>query len=186
MTICTQDRVCCFGDVIDGKMILNELGKIAHKYWMDIPDIFLHTHLDEFQIMPNHVHGIVVINHSGNHDCSVSDGDCGGGDRDVTRSRLYHHHHNNKIIPPTTTPTIPQPTTQKISPNQHMSNISPKPGSLSVIIGGWKSKCTKEFRETGYTWHGWQSRFHDHIIRNDEALQRIKKYIRSNPENWKG
>jgi len=156
------------------------MGKIVYKYWIDIPDIFLHTYLDEFQIMPDHVHGIVVIER-----------------RDETRSRLYNNNNNEiipDIFPPTNPPTNPQtnpqtnpPTNpQKISPNQHMSNISPKPGSLSVILGGWKSKCTKEFRQTGYTWHGWQARFHDHIIRNDRALQRIRNYIRNNPANWKG
>lgn len=63
VTICTHDRVHYFGDVIDGKMVLSELGTIAERYWADIPEHFPSVNLDAYVVMPNHVHGIVVINH---------------------------------------------------------------------------------------------------------------------------
>ena len=61
ITICTQNMTCFFGDIKNGKMKLNEIGEIAHKYWQEIPNHFPNTILDEFVIMPNHVHGILII-----------------------------------------------------------------------------------------------------------------------------
>ncbi len=61
VTICTKDRAEIFGNVVDGKMILNELGEIVNRCWLEIPTHFPHAHLDEFVIMPNHMHGIIEI-----------------------------------------------------------------------------------------------------------------------------
>nr|WP_235269774.1 transposase [Geoalkalibacter subterraneus] len=61
VTVCTQNRECLFGDIVNGEMRLNEAGNIARQCWDDIPIHFPHVDLDEFVIMPNHIHGIVVI-----------------------------------------------------------------------------------------------------------------------------
>ena len=61
VTIVTHDRACLFGDVVEGKMRLNEAGQIARQCWVEIPRHFPHVELDEFVVMPNHVHGILVI-----------------------------------------------------------------------------------------------------------------------------
>ena len=61
VTVCLQDRACLFGDISDGKMILNDVGLMAEKCWNEIPAHFPHIELDEFVIMPNHVHGILSI-----------------------------------------------------------------------------------------------------------------------------
>jgi putative transposase len=61
VTICTKDRACLFGDVSDGVMRLNQMGHIVWQCWLAIPDHFPHVLLDEFVVMPNHVHGIIVI-----------------------------------------------------------------------------------------------------------------------------
>jgi REP element-mobilizing transposase RayT len=61
VTICTQQRIPYFGEIIKGKLHLSRLGEIAQKYWLGIPVHFTHAALDEFVIMPNHVHGILVI-----------------------------------------------------------------------------------------------------------------------------
>jgi len=62
ITICTHNRECLFGDIVDGEMILNEYGEIAKKCWLEIPVHFPNVLLDEYVIMPNHVHGIIIIN----------------------------------------------------------------------------------------------------------------------------
>lgn len=62
VTINTKNHICYFGDVIDGKMILNELGKIADSCWNEIPIHFQKAEIDYFVIMPNHLHGIIIIN----------------------------------------------------------------------------------------------------------------------------
>lgn len=65
VTICTQNRECLFGEVVDGAMQLNDAGKVAEQCWQEIPSHFPHAELDEFVIMPNHVHGILVIGEPG-------------------------------------------------------------------------------------------------------------------------
>ena len=61
ITICTQNREMMFGDVVDGEMIMNSGGDITKKCWFDIPVHFPNVCLDEFVIMPNHLHGIINI-----------------------------------------------------------------------------------------------------------------------------
>jgi len=61
VTVCLKDRACLFGDISDGNMVLNDAGMMAEKHWHDIPANFPHIELDEFVIMPNHIHGILSI-----------------------------------------------------------------------------------------------------------------------------
>ena len=61
VTICTQNKIHLFGNVVDEKMNLNETGFLAEKYWCEIPEHFSFVKLDEFVIMPNHFHGIIII-----------------------------------------------------------------------------------------------------------------------------
>ena len=61
VTICAQGRRCLFGEVVDGEMLLNPFGRIAHQCWMSLPDHFVRLSLDEAVVMPNHVHGIFCI-----------------------------------------------------------------------------------------------------------------------------
>jgi putative transposase len=63
ITICTKQRQCLFGDIVAGEMQLNNIGKIAFNYWQEIPDHFSHIELDAFVVMPNHLHGILLITH---------------------------------------------------------------------------------------------------------------------------
>jgi len=67
VTIVTQNRVCLFGDVVDGKMALNDWGRIAQQCWLEIPQHYPSVSLDEFIIMPNHTHGIIMINDGNQH-----------------------------------------------------------------------------------------------------------------------
>jgi len=62
VTICCQDRICRFGKIENGEMILNEYGQIAFDEWMKLPERYPNVFLDAFQIMPNHIHGIIVLN----------------------------------------------------------------------------------------------------------------------------
>lgn len=61
ITICCQDMICRFGKIINGEMVLNESGTIAYNEWFKLPDRFPNFELDVFQIMPNHMHGIVSL-----------------------------------------------------------------------------------------------------------------------------
>ena len=61
VTICTQNRVNYFGEIEKTQMRLNDLGKIVTDCWQAIPEHFRDTALDEFVVMPNHIHGIAII-----------------------------------------------------------------------------------------------------------------------------
>lgn len=149
VTICTKGREHFFGEIENETMNLSDIEKIANQFWQEIPKRFPFVNLDEFIIMPNHVHGIVEI-------CNESN-----ARRDEALPRLY-------------TGKYPQ-----------MSEISPKPKSLSVIIGSFKSIVSKiaNKKNTNIYFH-WQSRFYDHIIRNDESFNKIREYIAINPKMW--
>ena len=54
-----------FGEIANNEMILNDYGKIAGQCWNDIPKHFPNTIMDEFVIMPNHIHGIIILNNNG-------------------------------------------------------------------------------------------------------------------------
>ena len=68
VTICAENKIECFGKIIDGKMVLSEIGKIVNQCWIEIPEHFPDTKLDEHIIMPNHLHGIIAIE---NNNCAV-------------------------------------------------------------------------------------------------------------------
>ena len=61
ITMCTQERQCVFGHVVDGGVHLNGHGKIAEICWQAIPQHFPHVTVDAFVIMPNHIHGIIAV-----------------------------------------------------------------------------------------------------------------------------
>ena len=61
VTICTQGNVCLFGEVTNNRMLLNEMGKMVKKVWDELPDHYPYVEIDTFVVMPNHVHGIIVI-----------------------------------------------------------------------------------------------------------------------------
>jgi REP element-mobilizing transposase RayT len=61
ITICIRNHKCLFGKIKDGKMILNDAGKIAEMCWREIPRHYPHAMVDAYIIMPNHVHGIIII-----------------------------------------------------------------------------------------------------------------------------
>ena len=62
VTVCTKDMECLFGEIIDGKMHLSIRGAIVGDEWLKTPRIRSYVELDEWRIMPNHVHGIIIIN----------------------------------------------------------------------------------------------------------------------------
>ncbi len=64
ITICCYDRESFFGRLIDKKMIFSEIGEMASGFWKEIPEHFNHVKLDEFVVMPNHIHGILILDYS--------------------------------------------------------------------------------------------------------------------------
>jgi len=114
VTICTAGTKKWFGNVINGKMYLSEIGQIASQMWYEIPVHFPFIGLDAFVVMPNHIHGIIIINRS-------------------VEKPIVGALHATPLPPPDA----------KFLKNETMSSISPKPGSLSVVVRSYKSAVTK-------------------------------------------
>jgi putative transposase len=64
ITICTLSRIEFFGQIKDHNIVLSEIGEIASQFWMDIPNHFPNVRIDDFVIMPDHVHGIIFLKSS--------------------------------------------------------------------------------------------------------------------------
>jgi REP element-mobilizing transposase RayT len=156
VTICTKNRDCYFGHVCSDEMQLSEIGIIAQQCWMEIPQHFPFIRLDAFTIMPNHVHGIVII---------------------------------DKHADITTVETQDFASLQLQSQSQSSSSSSfncfgPQSRNLASVIRGYKIGVKKNACLLNPCF-AWQSRFHDHIIRNYESHERIVNYIINNPALWK-
>jgi len=126
-------------------MILKDVGKIVDEEWNKTKEIRKKVDLDYYVIMPNHFHGIIIIN---NVETSRWD---------VLKGKETGH----------------RPVSTQLQPN-----------SLGSIIGQFKSVCTKQIHLSGNATFKWQSRFYDHIIRNENDLRRIRTYIQNNPLKW--
>ncbi|HLA68903.1 MAG TPA: transposase [Bacteroidota bacterium] len=168
----TRNRECALGVVKEDAVVLSEAGEIVRRCWLALPDAFPNLGLDEFQIMPDHFHGIVVLW------------------KDRPRRDLI-----NQITTKEDTTTEDQTETDDseiptgIDPNGFGSQLNwplmknPKM-VLGKILRHFKAKATKEIHDRCDPGFGWQGRFHDHIIRDGEDLERVRVYIRNNPLNW--
>lgn len=146
MTIVTQGRACLFGDIVNGEMRLNEYGKIVESTWHDLVNHVAGIVLDAFVVMPNHVHGIVIITSAPD---AVGAGSVGAGSE-------------------------PAPTGK------------PKRHGLPEIIRQFKTFSARRInqcRKTGGV-AVWQRNYYEHIIRNEQSLNRIRQYILNNPARW--
>lgn len=64
ITICTHKRIPYFGEIVGGEIKLSEIGVVVKQYWNEIPMHYKNISLDKFTIMPNHIHGIIIINYN--------------------------------------------------------------------------------------------------------------------------
>ena len=164
VTICIRNRECVLGDVVDGEMIPSPIGNIVNHCWLELVDDFANLSLDEYQIMPNHFHGIVVLWES-------------------PRGDLIRRDLINQI--PTGDTHIPTGLNEsRFGPVAGWQQMKNPKQTLGKIIRHFKAKATKKIHDAGFTGFQWQSKYHDRIIRNDDELDRVRNYIRNNPMNW--
>ena len=140
VTICTQHRECLFGEIVDGRARLNAPGEVVAAEWSRSARIRREIELDSFVVMPNHVHGIVVIRDVGAHGRA---------------------------------PLLPSPPYRP-------------PRSLGSFVAGFKSAATKRINAIRGTpgLPVWQRNYYEHVIRNEDDLDRVRRYIAENPLRW--
>jgi REP element-mobilizing transposase RayT len=170
VTLCTHDRVCLFGEVVEGQMRLNELGEIVCQCWLAIPDHFPQTALDAFVIMPNHVHGILWIVDAATDDI------VGATHASPLQLQPLQPQH----------PTSPLQPQYPTLPLRLVSSPGPKRQSIGAIVGSFKSAASKRINERRGTPGApvWQRNYYEHIIRSEDSLARIREYIAENPLRW--
>jgi putative transposase len=150
VTICTSDHAHLFGEIEDDTMQENPFGVIGGECWNELPRHYPTVLLDAFVVMPNHIHGIVVImNDAARHaqPSSLEGVSAVAGLRPATTAKRY---------------------------------------PLSEIVRALKSFSARRINELRKTpgCHVWQRNYFEHIIRNEEALRRIREYIHTNPIRW--
>ena len=135
VAICTQHRKCLLSNIVGTGVLdcpnieLTTYGRIAEKYIKQLNDFYNHISIEDYVIMPNHIHLVIFIRKSGQSG-------------------------------------TPVPTTKSNS-------------EYSKFISTFKRFCNKEYGE-----NIWQSRSHEHIIRDYRDYERIKTYILENPLKW--
>jgi REP element-mobilizing transposase RayT len=163
VTMCTQNRECIFGDVFDGKMVLNDAGKMIHDVWNEIPLFYLGIELGAFVVMPNHIHGIIEI---------VGAAPRG---RPIIVKKIFID------------------IGRRFARDGQPQGVAPTGNQLSLfdIVHRFKTLTTKKYIDgvRNHFWPPferriWQRGFHERIIRNDDEYARICEYIHCNPENW--
>lgn len=173
MTICTNKLKLFFGVIRNEKIQLSKIGKTVDQFWKDIPNQFPFVKLDTYQIMPNHIHGIIVIQQN----------PCRNMINHVPTEKTenmddFVHTFEDNFINESKNP-------KKLKSSVKNNPMELKSISLGRIIRWHKGRSTFEinklYPETNFKW---QLRYHDRIIRDEEELERIREYIRNNPAQW--
>jgi len=157
-TICSYNRECLFGEIRDSRMVLNDAGRILNDVWDDLPNHYDHVLLDAFIIMPNHVHGIVILRDP------VADAIVGAG---FVRAGFVR-------------------AGLKPAPTHNTMKTEMKRHGLPEIVRGFKTFSSRRINEMRKTpgMKLWQRNYYEHVIRNDRSLAAIREYIVNNPRKW--
>ncbi len=175
VTICVQNRECILGSIQDEKMIFNEAGIMIKETWEKLPVKYSGIEIDHYEIMPNHIHGIIHL--SSPHTCNDI---VGAGPRacPACESHADNGYTGNQI------------RTRKPYKQGNHGGIAPTM-SLSDVVHRFKSFTTATYRKyvEKFNWPPfpgklWQRNYYEHIIRNENELNRIREYILNNPLQW--
>jgi REP element-mobilizing transposase RayT len=154
VTICAQDQARLFGNIVDGGMCLNDAGHMLARLWNDIPARFVDVEIDMFVVMPNHVHGIIVLPDAANGATTrvAPTAGCRGD--------------------PCGRPLVVAPA---------LGDVVAAFKSVTTVhyIRGVKTMAWPAFRR-----RLWQRNYYEHVVRDEKELDRIRQYIDENPARW--
>jgi len=199
ITLCTKNREHYFGQIIKPEndtehydMQLSEIGRIVESEWVRTPEVRqdMNLELGEFQVMPNHFHAIVII---GENQFNVKEfihetnkNPIAPGRDAMPRVSIEKNSESN-INPVLATDFNPEFENDLFDASNHnfpsKNKFAPQAKNLGSIMRGFKSAVTIYALDHKIVF-GWQPRFYDHIIRDDDEYKRIANYIRNNPDNW--
>lgn len=156
VTICTQDRMCLFGDIEDGEMTLNQYGSAVQDEWLRTPEIRAEIQTGEFVVMPNHFHGIVLI--------------C-GGEADVCRGTACRALMECTARRAPTVERFGRPISGSLP-----TIVRAFKSAVTRRINGIRRTPGEQV---------WQRNYYEHVIRNEIDYRQITEYIADNPRRWK-
>lgn len=177
VTFCTKNHDLYFGDVVDGRMELSEIGEWAVKQIEQTAIIRQNdVEIPLFVVMPNHVHLIVVYSNVNGGRTRCVPTDLSDPCRDASNASAS----NVSIILNKTNESDARGETDARGASLR---FGPQSGNLASVVRGIKSAVTKYAIEHDIPF-AWQSRYHDHIIRNWTEMNHIAQYIQNNPMKW--
>jgi REP element-mobilizing transposase RayT len=170
ITICTAERMHYFGEINNGEMVLNGLGQKFDELILNIKNHNPYCEIPVYQIMPNHVHLIVCV-----------DGACRDAACHVSTENAEINAKRDAACHVSTDGN--GTNDERTVKNEKMRDIAVQCGLLSSTMGGLKSALTK-YANLNKIKFGWQTRFHDLIIRSQEEMNMIATYIENNVATW--
>lgn len=171
VTICTKDRVHYFGEVCGGEMQLTSIGEMLKQEIENTEKIRGgDVSIPLYVIMPNHVHLIVVV--------SCRDTSHVSGASHVSDTKM-----DARSIMDACDASVQGQEADRMDRIQQGQGFGPQSKNLGSVIRGIKSAVTRFANENNIPF-GWQSRYHDHIVRNQDEMNRIAEYIETNPIRW--
>jgi putative transposase len=158
VTIVAQGRKCLFGDVVDAQMQLNNAGEMVQTVWDELSTNYPSVETDLFVVMPNHLHGVIVLVGAGPRACPASGGQPRGVAPTKTRSA------NHDVVQPLSLPDV----------LHRFKTLTTQRYARGVKENGW----------VRFNSRLWQRNYFEHVIRNEDSLHRIRQYIFDNPMRW--
>ena len=180
VTIRVRHSTLNLSNINQGVVCLSRIGKIIDEEWKITPEIRRgKVAIDQYVIMPDHMHGILIIEDS----IPVAT---------PRRGVTTQWHNRPEYTIPVGAPrrgiepigTAPVGAPRRGAPTGGNAKMNWTPGCLGAIICQFKSKCTKRIRAEGFGDFSWQPRYYDRIIRSEKALFQIRSYIINNPYRW--
>lgn len=174
VTVVTHGRKCLFGEIVNAETRLNDAGRTIERWWFELNNKFRTVETDEFVIMPNHFHGIVVI---------VGADLCVGPGSEGTHAGVPLQ----GTYPVRSVSRRGAPMCAPVFTPQNMTHRAPLP----AIVRWFKTMTTNEYlrgvKTSGWApFQGqlWQRNYYEHVIRDEESLNRLRQYIHDNPARW--
>ena len=172
VTVCVRNRECLLGQVTGGEMRLSEAGWTVQAVWQELPRHYPHVRLDAWVVMPNHVHGIVVLADAGPGGVDDRDGAASTG---VGASALAAEAGLSVGVG---AGFKPAPTGD--------GDGGAARHALPEIVRAFKTFSARRINAVQGTQGAsfWQRNYYEHVIRSETALNRIRQYIMDNPARW--
>ena len=203
VTICTQGRERVFGTVVKGEMLLNDRGREIARCWTWLTEQYPYVHLDEWIVMPDHTHAIIIIANTSNEGAPANVTDANkhaynGGTPSNDAGTAKHTHNggapSNDAASNTpcrggsrTAQLLAASTTNPVNrttDGTHTEHMQRKP--LGRLIGAFKTVSTGRVNDLTGTpgVRLWQRNRHERVIRNNLAMDALRRYVANNPVLW--